>query len=62
MNIFSLFQNKPKPVKQSVPRFNITETMPQKIDIEVSEISYEEYQNAVTKERRLSVRHSPANK
>jgi hypothetical protein len=62
MNIFSLFQNKPKPVKKSVPRFNITETISQKIDIEVSEISYEEYQNAVTKERRLSVRHSPVNK
>jgi len=62
MNIFALFQNKPKPVKQSAPRFNITETMPQKIDFEVAEISYEEYQNAITKERRLSVRHSPTNK
>jgi hypothetical protein len=47
MNIFALFHNKPKPVKQSAPRFNITEAMPQKIDFEVAEISYEEYQNAI---------------
>jgi hypothetical protein len=62
MNIFALFYKKPKHVKQSAPRFNITETMPPPIDIEVSEISYEEYQNAITKERRLSKRHSPKNK
>jgi hypothetical protein len=62
MSLFSLFYKKPKQVKENVPTFNITETRHPEIDFEVSEISYEEYQNAITKERRLTTRHPPTNK
>jgi len=60
MNIFFLFNKKPKQAEKSVPVFNIKETRNTKVDFEVSEISYEEYQNAITKERRQSVKHPSA--
>lgn len=68
MNFLSLFYKNSKQVKESVPALNIIETKDQIVDLdiskmghfEVSEISYDEYQNAFIKERRLSVRHSPS--
>lgn len=62
MSLLSLFHRNPKQVEESVPTFNITEPKDQEIDYEVSEISFEEYQSAITEERRLSVRHAPVNK
>ena len=62
MKILSLFFKKPKQDIQTVPAFNITETKNSTVDFEVSEISYEEYQNTITKERRLKIRHPVANK
>jgi hypothetical protein len=62
MKILSLFLKKPKQEIESVPVFKITETKNSTVDIEVSEISYEEYQNAITKERRVKVRHPNASK
>lgn len=59
-NIFKLiFSKKTEQAKESVPTFNITETSLPKVDIEVTEISYEEFQSAITKERRLTKRHPP---
>jgi hypothetical protein len=50
MSIFSIFNKRPKQVQESVPTFNIIENMYQKNDFEVSEISFEEYQNTSTNE------------
>lgn len=58
MNFFSIFHKKPKQVKESVPTFNITETQSAKSDFEVTELSYEEYLNFPSKERRLSHRNA----
>ena len=62
-NIFKLiFSKKTNQAKESVPTtFNIKETILPKVDFEVEEISYEEFQNAITKERRLKKRHPPIN-
>jgi hypothetical protein len=69
MSFFSLFYKKSKKVNESLPALNIIEAKNQIVDFdiskmshfEVSEISYEEYENALTKERRQSVRHSSSN-
>lgn len=58
MNFFTIFNKKPKQVKEDVPIFNITETHSAKSDFEVTELSYEEYLNFPSKERRLSQRNS----
>jgi len=68
MNLLSLFYKKPKKVKENtptlntkenVPTFNIIETSYNKVDFEVTELSYEEYAKFPAKERRSKVRYTP---
>jgi hypothetical protein len=56
MSLFSIFRKKTKQVKESVPTFNIKETEYRKVDFEITEISYEEYLDFPSQERRGKVR------
>jgi hypothetical protein len=62
MKILSLFFKKPKQDIKNVPVFKIRETKNSTVDFEVSEISYEEYKNTNTIERRLKIRHPVASR
>jgi len=48
----SIFSEQTNQVHQNVPAFTLTENGPKKIDFEVAEISFEEFEKFVCQERR----------